>query len=48
MNNTPKDLSDTESQRQRKRMCESNEPFPAKRRRLLKEVTMAIREEEGG
>ena len=45
----PKDSSDTESKKQRKRSRESNEPFPAKRRRLLKDVPMSIRaEEEGG
>ena len=48
MNNMPQDLSDTEPQKQSKRMCESNEPFPAKRRALLKDVPMSIMVEEGG
>ena len=41
------DLSDAKSQKQRKGMCESNEPFPAKRRMLLNDVPMSIREGEG-
>ena len=47
MNNVPKELSDTESQKPRKRMRESNEPFPPNRRMLLKDVPMSIWEEEG-
>ena len=45
MNNAPKDLSDTESQKQRKRMRVNIEPFQAKKRMLLKDAPHTIREE---
>ena len=48
MNNAPKDLSDTESQKQRKRMRVNIEPFQAKKRMLLKDVPQTIIEEEAG
>ena len=44
----PKEGSDTESQKASKRMGEHTEPYPAKKRMLLKDVPQKIKEEGGG
>ena len=45
MNNIPKEGSDTESQKESKRMGEHIEPYPAKKRMLLKDSPQKIKEE---